>query len=128
MGAFGIMAERLSLQRSASTPKRTFAAREGLLSLQSGTPALTRNTVDRQRGDVLGRPACQKIDAPLPLQKIPGCAAQRNPCPPGPAELVHNAQALTNNAGAFDVPGCGPLFTEFGQLFDDRGTLSGATF
>ena len=75
MGAFGIMAERLPLQRSPSIPKRVSAARRLLLSLQAGAPTFAKNAVDRQRGDVLGRPACQKIDAPLPLQKIPGCAA-----------------------------------------------------
>ena len=128
MGAFGIMAERLLLQRSASIPKRVFAVRERLLSLQAGAPAFTKNAIDRQCGDVLGRPASQKIDAPLPLKEIPGCAAQRDPRPPRPAKLVHNAQALTNDAGPFDVPGRGPLLTELGQLCDDRGTLSGATF
>ena len=114
MGAFGIIAERLSLQRSASTPKRAFAVRDRLLSLQAGAPAFAKNAVDRQCGDVLGRPACQKIEAPLPFQEIPGCAAQGDPRPPRPAELVHNAQTLANDARALDVPGCGPLLTEFG--------------
>ena len=108
--------------------KRVCAVRKRLLTLQAGAPAFTKNAVDRQGGNVLGHSACQKLDAPLPLQEIPGCAAQGDLCPTRPAELVHNAQTLTNDAGAFDVPGRGPLFTELGQLCDDRGTLSGATF
>jgi hypothetical protein len=108
--------------------KRVRAVRKKLLTLQAGAPTPTKNAVDRQRGDVLGHPACQKINTPLPFQEIPGCDAQGDPCPPKPAELVHNVQALTNDVGAFDVPGCGPLFTEFGQLFDDRESLNAATF
>ena len=112
----------------ASILKQICPARRRSLALHAGAPALTKNAVDRQRGDMLGHPARQKIDAPLPFQEIPGCAAQGDPRPPRPAELVHNAQALTNDAGPFDVPGRGPLFTELGQLFDDRESLNAATF
>jgi len=122
------MAESLSLQRTVSILKRVCSDRKKLLTLQAGAPALPKNAVDRQCGDVLGRPACQKIKAPLPFQKIPGCDAQGDPCRARPAELVHHAQTLTNDTRAFDVPGRGPLLTELGQLCDDRGTLSGATF
>jgi hypothetical protein len=46
-----------------------------LLTLQAGVPAFTKNAVDRQCGHVLGHPARQKIDAPMPFQEISGCAA-----------------------------------------------------
>jgi hypothetical protein len=91
MGAFGIMAESLSLQQTVSIPKRICAERKKLLMLEAGTPSPPKNAVDRQCGDVFSRSACQKINTPLPLQEIPSCAAQGDPRPPRAAELVHNA-------------------------------------
>jgi hypothetical protein len=62
-----------------------------MLTVNSGAAAFPKDLTWCSRNDVLGRSACQKIDAPLPFQKIPGCDAQGDPCPPRPAELVHHA-------------------------------------
>jgi hypothetical protein len=62
-----------------------------MLTVNGGAAAFPKDLTWCSRSDVLGRSAYQKIDAPLPFQKIPGGDAQGDPCRARPAELVYNA-------------------------------------